>query len=264
MKIKTIFIVLFAFPSLLIGSIIETSQFGDILLHIEDPILIVCDIDNTLLRASQHLGSVAWGDNIIAQLERKGVSQQEAREIESIVWKAVQPHIKVESVDPHAPHVVHEIQRRNIPILGLTARSFDESECTINQLLSIGIHLLDSYSSEFLFLEGGTAFYEKNVLFCSLFNKKSTVLFTFLDKHSIHPECILFVDDKLSHVEDVERACKERGIDYVGIRFSGADESVKNFDPRLAHIQWEAFPFILSDEQAQSMLRNEYSLYPNR
>src|SRR5581483_3453867 len=98
--------------------------------------------------------------------------------------------------------------------------------------------------------------YDRGILFGSPHKKKSEVLFTFLGKHSFHPECILFIDDKLHHVEDLARACEEKGIEYYGIRFSAADDHVKSFDADLAEIQWRAFPTILTDEEAEIVQKN--------
>lgn len=260
MKIKKLLFVILILPKFLMGEIIETSQFEDVLLHVEQnaskELFIVCDIDNTLLRGSQHLGSVAWGDYMVAQLERKGISKQQAEEIENILWKTVQPYVKVKLVDPKTSEVIQEIQNRKISIVGLTARSPDEVECTTNQLLSLGIDLSFEgrhpfVSTTCLSMEDRDALYDKGILFSTPFNKKSSVLFSFFEKYSIFPECIIFIDDKRSHVEDIEKACKELNIHFVGIRFSAGDEHVKNFNPLLADIQWEVFPTIISDEQAE-------------
>lgn len=261
MRLRNFFAILLLLPQLLAGEIIETAQFADLLVHLDrtDPekMLVVCDIDNTLLRSSQHLGCVAWGEYVIAQLESKGISKWQALEIESILWKAVQPYIKVLNVDFKAPDIIHEIQKSHIPIIALTARAPDETEYSHSQLQSLGIDLSNedtSFPSQLIFVEGHHALYDRGILFGTLFNKKSKVLFSFLEKESLFPEYIIFVDDKLNHVQDLAEACKERGIHYLGIRFSGADEQIKNFDPLLAEIEWQAFPTLISDEQAQRIV----------
>lgn len=263
MKIKKVFFAFLMLPILLVGSLLEISKFKDILDLVEEhsskKILIVCDIDNTLLRASQHSGSVAWGDYLIAQLELKGISKQQAEEVESIFWKAIQPYVKVETVDPETPAIIREIQNRKISILGLTARAPDEIDYTTKQLLSLDINLSSHEQnlsiSERLRMGKYDALYDQGILFSTPFNKKSNVLFHFLKKHEFFPECIIFVDDKWSHVEDVEKACNEENIACIGIRINAADEHVKNFNPHLAEIQWQAFPLMLSDEQAQQRLQ---------
>lgn len=46
------------------------------------------------------------------------------------------------------------------------------------------------------------------------------------------------------------------GIECIGIRYGGADEDVKQFNPLIAEIEWKAFPEILSDKQALMILKN--------
>lgn len=262
MKIKSIVLAILTIPVFLMGAIQEISQFEGLLTHIEQneskEILIVCDIDNTLLRSSQYLGSVAWADHVISQLVRKGVSKHDAELIENIFWKAVQPYVHVQTIDPATKDVINEIQKRNISIMALTARCPEEVRYTINQLLSLGIHLSEKQpvsTTHYIHLEKHDAFFEQGILFASPFNKKSEVLFTFLDAHAILPECIIFIDDKISHVEDLARGCQNRNIDYIGLRFSGADEHVQNFDPMICNMQWEAFPHILSDEEVKAIIQ---------
>ncbi len=251
-------------PYYLSGITYESSQFEDVLIHAEQNLanktLVVCDIDNTLLKGAQHLGSETWSEHLIAELESKGVLKHHAEQIETILWHTVQPRIKVECVDSKTSQTLQKIQVKEIAVLALTARTLPGVEYTFDQLLSVEINLLDGlqpFANEYRILEPYyNVAYDKGILFCSN-NKKSEVLFTFLEKENYYPECIIFIDDKWKHVKDLEQACAKRNIDYIGIRFSAADEYVKNYDPFLADIQWRAFPEILSDEQARKKTKIE-------
>lgn len=69
-------------------------------------------------------------------------------------------------------------------------------------------------------------------------------------RNGIDPEGIVFIDEKLHHAEKMMQACRQgEGVKYVEIRFSGADEHVENFDPRIAQQEWEA----IDDHQIQSI-----------
>lgn len=251
----------FLYPALLKGIIVESPKFAEIEKHMAnsqpEKVLIVCDIDNTLLRATQHLGSVAWGDHTIAELVAKGISSEDAEEIENILWKTVQPLVKVQNVDPETPLILESIQNKGFLIFGLTARCPNEADYTIKQLLSVGINLgklKPQYTFECLSKEVKRPLYTQGILFGTPFNKKSQILFKFLDENKVFPECIIFIDDKLSHVEDLSKACHERNISFFGIRFSGADEHVKAFNHEIADLQWTLFPAPVSDTQAEKIL----------
>lgn len=249
MKSSVFFQLLTMIPSLLIGSIVETNRFDDILTYVDQAshhkTIVICDLDNTLIVPCEPLGSVAWAEYLQHKLQSKGVSKKDSEIIEHILWKTIQPHIEVKTVDPTTSAVIHELKKRQIPVMGLTARFPEDSGFTFAQLQSVGIDLslqknLPEVSLQ-LSLEP-YASYEKGILFSTTVNKKSSTLIKFLELHQMNLECIIFVDDKHHHVEDVENACKKLGIECIGVRFSGADEYFKTFDPTKANLQWETFP----------------------
>jgi hypothetical protein len=127
------------------GIIVESPKFAIIKKYIEksrpEKVLIVCDVDNTLLRAAQHFGSVQWGDYIIDKLINNGVSEKNSGELGGMLWRFVQPFIEVQNVDPETPMILQDIQDKGFLILGLTARSPIEAGYTINQLRVVGINL---------------------------------------------------------------------------------------------------------------------------
>ena len=261
MRIKSLVALMALLPSLLLGTIVETNRFDDIIPYLEEispeNLLVVCDIDNTLLQSTHELGSVAWGEYMINLYISKGISKRNAEEIESILWKTVRPHISVEPVDPRTSSVIEEIQRRKIPIIALTARSPDELDYTFEELESVMIDFSKQKVASNCYLHFETnskAMFLNGVLFATLFNTKASVLLSFLEKYQMTPDRIIFVDDKRHHVEDIEKACLARGIECIGIRFGGADERCKKFNPDIAMMQWESFPFILSNEDCSKKL----------
>lgn len=224
-------------PTFLFAEIREIARLNEILPLLESRTLVVFDIDNTLLEASQQLGSVAWADYMVADFERKGISHREAMEIESVLWTAIQPHIAVRPVDPETVQVLNQIHKQKSSILCLTSRTPQELDHTLSQLNSIGI-----------------AFTSENILFCTPHRLKSEALLAFLHQCKLHPDGVIFIDDKYSHVCDVHRGLEEKGIFCMGLRFNGADRQHLEFDPRIAEIQWRAFPHHLPDEVARMLL----------
>lgn len=249
MKSSFFFKILTIIPSLLIGNIVETSRFDDILIYIDQTsprkTLVVCDLDNTLTVPCDPLGSVAWSEYLQSNLQSKGVSKKDAEVIEHILWKTIQPHIEVKTVDPKTSEVINELKKRQIPVLILTSRFPEDSWFTFAQLQSVGIDLSLQKDLPQVSLQlplTPYALYEKGVLFSTTVNKKSAVFIKFLKLHKMDLKCVIFVDDKLHHVEDVENACKNLGIEYIGIHYIGADKYFKIFNPSKAEFQWKIFP----------------------
>lgn len=264
---KFLVFIFFLCPAILKGVIVESPKFAEIekyaMNNLPEKVVIVCDIDNTVLRATQNLGSVAWGDHTISELINKGISKEDAEEIESILWKTVQPFVKVESVDPETPIILEGIQNKGFLVFGLTARCPAEADYTNQQLLSIGINfarLKPQLTFESLSKETKQPLYTYGILFGTPFNRKSQILFSFLDENKIFPKCIIFIDDKLSHIEDISKVCCDRNISFCGIRFSGADQYVKSFNHQVANIQWILFPSIVSDKQAEQILISQQNV----
>lgn len=237
-------------PLFLIGKIIETSQFDEILSHVvSDKVLVVFDIDNTLIKTKGHFGGVAWEDHVMNQLIDKGIPCENIVKLGARASKILQPYIQMELVDPKTAQIVKKIKEGNL-VFALTARAPHEASCTHDQLLSNGLDLAhEEIPSQTIHRRDLKALYDRGVLFATILHKKSEVLFAFLDHHGIKPECIIFVDDKVSHLEDLMKACKERDIEYVGVRFSGADRHVNSFDPVLAQKEWEN----IDDDHVQAL-----------
>jgi len=249
------------FPLLLRGEMVETDRFEDVLSYIEassGQVLVVSDLDNTLMRAKSQFGSVEWSDHLVRQLEEKGIDSARAQVLENAIWQAIQPHIEVQEVGEHTRETITEIQKRRIPFMGLTGRTPAECDVTRQQLKTIGIDFECSNvpKGSVTFPLKPSAAYERGILFATPFQKKSAVLAAFLDEFGLKPECIIFIDDKMSHVRDVARLAEVRGIRYVGIRLSAQDEAVSQFNPALAAIQWSLFPQPLSDAEAEKILKS--------
>ncbi len=239
--------------------VIETASFAEIdpLLKKTTSCIIFCDIDNTLIQSQLQLGSASWGEGIISSLIEKGFNKADAFSIEALIWKYVQMLVPVQAVDSEAPFYLSKWQTKNIPIIGLTARYPAEAETTHKQLTSVGIEFTQFYLPE------NFCNYALGAIFCGMSQKKADVLLDFLNKTNLQPGLVIFIDDKDSHVYEVDAALQARGIPSIGIRFSGADSAVAAYDPQLAEIQWKHLPQLLSDEQARQILLEKKCISPN-
>ena len=59
---------------------------------------------------------------------------------------------------------------------------------------------------------------------------------------------VLFIDDKLGHVEDVGNALSSEGIEYAGIHYTAREHLEKIYDSEIAAFQLKIFSSILSNE----------------
>lgn len=241
-------------PVFLQAKVIESSRFDSLLNYLNRPnCLVISDIDNTILCSEVQLGSIAWGELYVKELEKKGIPPKEAQEVENILWRAIHQQIPIKTVDPDTARIVKKVQEQKIPIMGLTARAPRDAAYSRKQLEQLGIDLslVQPINTGLQVL--GDAAYEEGILYATTFMKKSTVLLHFLRLNDLQPACVIFIDDKLHHVQDVYAALEQEGIACIGIRFSGADPIVSAYQPHIAELQWQALPRLLSDQEAKSL-----------
>jgi hypothetical protein len=76
------------------------------------------------------------------------------------------------------------------------------------------------------------------IIFCNDNNKGQTLL-KFLEACNYKPEIIVFIDDKLNHLLDVEKECLLNKIQFIGIRYGKLDSVAAQFDPKRAEKQYK-------------------------
>lgn len=247
-----------ALPTFLYGKILETDSMMSILDYVQENTLVVADLDNTLIESQNQLGSSQWGDYLGAIFTEPNRSFEEIDFLVAETWCKVQPLIKIQCVDPQTPQVVNQVQEQGIVFMGLTARRPCEIDYTHKQLVSAKImlsNIIEESCLEASLDSRKGIIYHQGVVYCTPINKKSYALKLFLGKSKLYPKRIIFIDDKLSHVKDVGQLVEDLGIDYIGIRFSRADERVQSFCPEIAKIQFDHLPQIISDDEAMQILK---------
>lgn len=251
--LKKFILALMALPSLVMGKIIEADTFEEILQHLSPQTIVLCDLDNTLIEASQHLGSVQWGDHYKKKLIEAGETAEKAEEMMEQFWLKMLPTVPMRLVDAEAPKIIENMQQKGTLVLGLTARYSEEAPYTHPQLNQFGIHFNQFFEKEINLK--APLLYEKGILFSGT-HKKSEALLAFLKQLPQLPQKIIFIDDKYRHIQDLENALASFQLDYVGIRFSKTDERIHAFNPLIAEIQEEFFPEFITDEEALQILHS--------
>ena len=133
------------------------------------------------------------------------------------------------------------------------------SDRTLEQLTSLQIDFSKTALIEDVFVFEGLqeTTFKQGIIFAGHGIEKGPALIAYLKKLKSLPKKIVVIDDKMSHVQNIAKALEPLEIDFVGIRYGGADEKVKSFNPKIAELQWEHFQKILSDEQALHLMQLE-------
>lgn len=242
--------------------VFESMQLSDLFDHLDEkPTLVVFDLDSTLMRPAQQVGSEHWEEYLANKWIAAGVCEAEASRRAQDCWLTVQHRTQMRPVETKAPSIVSQLQQQGHQVMGLTARSAHLAFRTHDQLTSMGIHLSPC---EFLDVPlrlnlAPCVGYQSGVLFAG-YESKGKVLTHFFYLATSFPEKVVFVDDKKTHIYEVGLWMQERCVDYVGMLYRAVDPAHVN--PDIAAVQWRFMHEILSDEAAAVLLKEGFAGSP--
>lgn len=223
--------------------------------------LVVFDLDNTLFRETQMLGTDEWYSHILHEMQTtKGVSAKAASNELEPLNKAIKAASSMRLMEESLPDLIRDLQRRNVYVLGLTARHPNLSIVTVQKLEELGINFsvhslpeenlsgfsLKKLNHEFLFYNG-IAFTDGA--------PKGLVLKELLMHSKIRPTKVIALDDRIHHVHTLTEALLEMKIQGHVIHYLKSLE--QEFNPEIANYQFEQFKekgIIISDQKAKEAL----------
>lgn len=244
----------------LFGVIIETAHFSEILHHATPETLVLLDVDDTLLIPTQTLGNDVWFQCRYRHHLDILKSPSEALEKALAEWEAVRHLTKVKIVEAGSEAIIEKMQKQGIPVMGLTTQGLALATRTAQQLLSLQIDLTKTAPSkaDHYFDNGHGVLFHRGLLFTAG-TPKGKAIMKFCELINLQPKHIVFINDKATHLRDVEETVESHGIVFTGLRYSHEDQRVAAFNKHIADIQWRhsSFERILSDQEAMQILMDE-------
>lgn len=253
------FIALFLLSiSCLQAEIIEVNEINQLKTYAKPGRLIIFDIDNTLMETAQFLGSDTWFHHRIGFHKQAGMNANDALEKALSEWMAVQNVTDVVLVEDEAEEIVRGLQENGYTVMGLTTRGLGLCMRTIEQLNRLSVDLSKTPPShrEIHFMNPIGVLFRKGILFTAG-THKGQALFKLLDQVDYQPKEIVFINDKASHLRQVEITCEQRGIPFIGLRYGYLDPKLKRYDDTIADVQFKRFGRILSNEEASKRLKRQ-------
>lgn len=240
------------------SEIIEINNINDVLEHATHGTMVLFDIDNTLLEPIQTLGSDQWFRWRLQQLKEQGHVHSIALEMALQDWTPIVTATQVKAVESTAPTCIKALQNDNAIIMGITTRASCLSHATYEQLKSINIQLHQTAphsTQDVIFLNPLEVIYENGVLFTNGTNKGDAFFkFLALIKQQ-HPAAVLFINDKRSHLEEIQRACADKGVPFIGLRYGYLDKKVRALQEDIAEYQFQTFQTFQHCEHSQYFSR---------
>lgn len=245
--------------SFLSATIIETPHFADIVSHITPQTLVLLDIDDTLLIPVQTLGSDVSFLYRMGEYKSQGSTPEEALEKALADWEGIRHLTKVQIEEEGTAETIHSLQSQGFTVMALTTQGLALNTRTCEQLKSLGIDLSKTAPSneDHYFINGPHGVLYRHGIFSTSGTPKGKALLQLLSRINCQPKRIVFINDKRTHLRDVESAVEAAGIEFIGLRYSHSDARVARFNPAIADIQWKhsSFGHILSDEEAEQILK---------
>jgi len=243
---KRYIVTLTLFLTLHIKSIIIESDTLDVVLkHADKDTIVVFDIDDTIAQLPEDIGTSKWLSYMTKQLQTKGYSFEEALNIMIPSCCVIQLMTELKMVGSSF-QIINTLQQNNIKTMALTNRSISIEKRTIEQLKNLGIDFSANCvcDDELALNLKHRGKFSHGIIFTAN-NTKGEMLFHFLDITKQHFKKVVFVDDKLKHVKEVEKEAQKQNIEFIGIRFSQLDDKVQSFDPEKARKQFNEFKIML-------------------
>lgn len=216
-------------------------------LYGSDEVLVVLDIDNTLLAMEQGLGSDQWyyWQKALAKddpCSGKLVNGRFAVQGAVFFASAMRP------TQPDAAEQVRRMQDAGLTVIAVTSRGTDYRLQTFRELRRNGFSLWSSalppqqgFPEDFV-PQGGerSARYEEGVFLTSGQHKGDMIKALLAKTGTPPPKVIIMADDKQSNLDDVMEAFTGSGTAVHAWRYTREDDVVAAFDAQEAADIWNA------------------------
>lgn len=222
-----------------------------------DQVLVVFDIDNTLLAMEQDLGSdqwYYWQKDLLKEDPCSGNLVRDRFKAQGALYFAS----GMRPTQANAAEQVRRLQDAGLSVIAVTSRGSDYRLQTFRELRRNGISfwpgaLPPKRGYPELFLPAGAereTLYEEGVYFTSGQHKGDMLKALLAKTGTAAPAVIVMADDKAENLEAVMAAFEGTTTSVHAWRYSREDANVAAFDAREAAAQWNALkPALMKIEQ---------------
>lgn len=173
---------------------------------------IALDIDDTLLRSPRFEGSEKWYEGLIEERVAQGEDRISATHAANGEWEALHLTLQPLLVDKKSPEWITEWRQKEFRVLGLTARAPRFAPRTKEQLTALRLSLHQENLN--LVMDEVTQLIE-GILYVGPLGNKSEALMKLFPLWGT-PPALIFIDDKRSHLEKMEKALEKVNLPFRG------------------------------------------------
>lgn len=225
--------------------------------------VVVFDLDNTVFREVQDLGTDEWFSYILHEMTTAGLTRDEIMQTLTPLNGAIKYKTRMRLMENEVTEFIDGLQKRGVITLALTARHPSYADSTVRHLAGFNIDFRrSSFAAEtlanFTVPRSPRKFrYMNGVMFCGG-AKKGLVLKHILLQSGHIPRRLAAIDDRIDHIESYVETTQDLGFQGVLIHYLRILEETP-FEPEIARVQLMVFNklgLILSNERAQEFHEN--------
>jgi hypothetical protein len=215
-------------------------------------VLMVFDIDDTLLASEQVLGSEPWLDEEFTRIlplnqpETMSLFQRRRSQLLDFQYDSILRLGKAHLVEANVPSDMEAAGRQGVSMMALTSRSDNVREATRRQFVENGMSV--DQSNFGLAMTGGE---NKGKFLASLLKNEGRIY-----------DGVVFVDDKQSNIEEVSSAFAAGNINLIAYRYGRQDLRRQVYSSAeyqaAARVQlkvWKETSRILGDKEALALAK---------
>lgn len=222
--------------------VLASEQYSD--RYAAKDVLVIFDIDDTLLSASQMLGSNAWYDWQSELAEDSPCSSNRVGD-RLAVQGALFAVGGMQLTQADAAQIVSTLQTSNVRVMALTARGKEFRLPTFREMRRNGLDFRETapgpkrgYALDFMPETAKRAVrYEDGVLFVAG-QDKGQMLADLLNRTDYSPRVVVAVDDSLGNLEAMQTALESMAIDYSLFHFRRIKNNAAPLDEHMLTDQW--------------------------
>ena len=212
----------------------------------KDKVMVVFDIDNTLMAMEQGLGSDQWYD------WQKHLSENDLCNPDNVGNRfAVQGALyfvsAMRNTQKDGPEQVRSIQSLGVPVIALTSRGMEYQLQTFRELRRNGYDFSHSsfgppggYQKPFIPVTDGRFSLYQDGVFLTAGQHKGKMLLALLEKtQTPMPDVVVIADDKQKNLDNMKETFTALKVPVRAWRYSAEDANVENFDTQKAAMQWQ-------------------------
>lgn len=285
MKIFSVLIIfIFCLSTTTVAQIIETDDCEVIqneILKLTSDDLVTFDVKGVLYEPEDSILKVQnkhLVKNFLSQIRQN--NPRDAERLEGIILLNFKPML----MDKRIPKIIKNAKERGIKVIAITSGrtggigSINScQDLKLSRLKSFGIDFIGSFKLTRLSLERedkgnhligrqsklvDEAIFKDGVIFTSK-RSKGRMLSIFLDKVEFLPKKIVHIDNNIDHISSIERVCKNRNIEFIGIHYTKQYNNKDFLDIKAAEKKLEILrtkSLWVSDKIASCLAHTEFDI----